>query len=206
MTDDLWKDETHAAYETFPLEFAARAAKSLEAVKPFADEFIAALAGRKVVDAGAGPGQHAAYFRERGLDVLCIDNAESMVAACREKGLAAVLMDLESLALPPGSADGIWAYASLLHLPKRLLAATLTRLATILNSDTGILGACLMEGVGEGLESHAYYPGVRRFFAYYTDAELRAAFARAGFAVLSFERVTARPGVTFLHYLAVSCG
>ncbi len=200
--DELWKSETRAAYETYPDQFAERAARSLNAVLPFADAFVDALSGPRVLDAGSGPGQHAQYFKQHGLDVLCLDNAAPMVRACRAKGLAAIQMDLADLALPAGSVDGVWAYASLLHLPKVALPETLARLAAVLRPGAGILGACFMEGVGEGLEAHGYYPGVRRYFAYFTDAELRAALGRAGFTLLGFVRAPARPGVTFLHYLA----
>src|SRR5262249_39545251 len=75
-----------------------------------------------------------------------------------------------------GCFEGVWACASLLHLPKTMLSAVLFRLRTALVSG-GVMFASVQEGEGEGFAPDG------RFFAHYGPIEFRRAVEGAGFAI-----------------------
>ena len=195
------KKETIAAYDAFADRFDAEYERHMRRYNLMhADAFADALPGRSVLDIGAGPGNHAAYFASKGLDVLCGDLSAEMVALCARKGLPAIRLDLERFGLPE-TFDGIWANACLLHLPKASIPDVLERIARHLEP-RGVLGCAVKEGEGERLEADDDYPGVRRRFSYFADDEFRGLlFGR--FVIERFERTPTRTGKTvFLKYVA----
>jgi len=195
------KKETVAAYDAYADRFDAEYERHMRRYNLMhADAFAEALPGRSVLDVGAGPGNHAAYFASKGLDVLCGDLSLGMVDLCRRKGLSAIPLDLESFGLPERF-DGIWANACLLHLPKTSMPAVLERFVRHLEP-RGILGCAVKEGVGERIEAEDEYPGVRRRFSYFADDEFRALLL-PHFDLERFERTPTRSGkAVFLKYVA----
>lgn len=195
-----YKQETVRAYNQYTSHFSEKYARHFEQhVRPDADLFITHLPARaKLLDLGSGPGHHAAYFQHHGLDVICIDLSERMAAACREKGLHAIVMDIENLLLPEGMFDGIWAYASLLHIPKQNLPRVITKLTRLLKP-SGMLGLAVKQGEGERFETREEFPGTQRWFSYYGDDEIRNLFHK--FDVLHFGTTSSGKKTTFLHYL-----
>lgn len=144
---------------------------------PGLDEFIAALPhGARVLDLGCGPGHHAARMADAGLEVLAVDGSAEMVArAAARPGVEArqaLFDDIPSL----GPVDGVWASFALLHAPQADLPRHLAALHAICRPGAPLaLGMKL--GEGEGPDP------LGRFYAYYSEAELRAALAMAGFSV-----------------------
>ena len=100
--------------------------------------FMANLPGRKILDLGSGPGRDSLFFKERGLNPLCLDISSQMVELCRRKGLNAIVGDLEKLDFKDGTFDGVWAYTSLLHMPKSHFKPTLLQIKRILK-EKGVL-------------------------------------------------------------------
>lgn len=82
--------------------------------------FVAALPpGGRVLDAGCGSGRDALAFRELGFDVTAFDGSAAMVAkASAHTGLTVLHLDFAELTWCEAF-DGIWANASLLHVPRR---------------------------------------------------------------------------------------
>lgn len=195
------KRETVAAYDAYAERFDEEYERHMRRYNLMhADAFAAALPGRSVLDVGAGPGNHAAYFAAKGLDVLCGDVSAEMVAICRRKGLSAIALDLETFGLPERF-EGIWANACLLHVPKSSMTEVLDRVARHLVPH-GVLGCSVKEGEGERIEEHDEYPGIRRRFSYYADDEFRALLFRR-FVIERFERTITRSKKTvFLKYVA----
>ncbi len=194
------KDETVAAYdayaEIFDIEYESHMRRYNLA---HADAFVSELAGKSILDVGAGPGNHAAYFAEKGLDVLCADLSEKMVALCRRKGLVAIPLDLENFEIARRF-DGIWANACLLHLRKADIPGVIDRLARHL-APAGVLGCAVKEGEGERIESDPAYLGTRRRFSYFSDEEFRGLLAPR-FDVIRHETAPTRTRRTvFLKYL-----
>lgn len=172
-----YKAITLRAYEKHAREYDKKFRKHFEeSVIPMAARFLALLPlpGARVLDVGAASGYHAVWFRERGCDVVCIDNCEKMIAFCRNKGLEAQLMDFEALDFSPESFDGVWAYASLLHAPKAHLSRILERIAVILKP-RGAFGLAVKEGTEERFVSYPHDAGSQRFFADYAPREVEQA-------------------------------
>jgi SAM-dependent methyltransferase len=146
--------------------------------------FTAHLApGARVLDAGCGPGQNTAWLTEQGYVATGVDRSGGMLREARRRGVAAPLVqaDLRHLPFRSASYDGLWACASLLHMPKRYARAALSEMGRVV--DRGILYAAVKRGRGEAwVEDEG---GGRRFFAYYDPDELRALVTQAGWKVLS---------------------
>lgn len=198
MSEDP-KTETTAAYEAYPAEFDDRFARYFAKISgKGAQTFLERLPGPRVLDAGSGPGHCAAFFREGGCDVLCLDISPAMAALCREKGLEAVVADMTTMDLDERF-DGVWAHASLLHLRKDEAPRAAARLAEHLKPG-GLLFASFKEGVGEGFEIHPDFPGVRRWYARYELMEARALFPGSLLPILLW-KTTEGADNTFLNFL-----
>lgn len=74
--------------------------------------------GGKILDAGCGSGRDSLYFIKRGYEVVSFDASEEMVRLSGElTGQQTLLMKFEDIDFKD-EFDGIWACASLLHVPK----------------------------------------------------------------------------------------
>ncbi len=194
-----WKAETLAAYDRYPELFAERFAKHFrERVIVEANFFLYNLPGRRILDLGSGPGAHAEFFKGHGFSVLCTDLSPAMVGLCRQRGLRAEVADMEELEFNLGSFDGIWAYASLLHLPKARIPAMIAKLRKWLKTD-GILSMAFKQGSDERLEDHERFPGAKRWFSYVTPEEVMG-WCKDGFSPLrcTSQRVSERS--TFISF------
>jgi ubiquinone/menaquinone biosynthesis C-methylase UbiE len=168
-----YKEENISVYDQFAQRFDPYFQKSFDLnVKTRAEEFAELLPnGAKLLDLGSGPGNHALFFQNRGFEVACLDLSEKMLEICREKGLKTIQMDIESLSLTDNSYDAIWAFASLLHIPRETAPQVIRNLHLILRPN-GLLALAVKEGVGEQYETHEKFGGSRRWFVYYTAEDL----------------------------------
>lgn len=93
-------------------------------------------AGGAILDAGCGSGRDSQYFLSQGFAVTAFDASESLVAmASQHAGLSVQHATFTSFQAALGSFDGIWACASLLHVPADELHDTFAHLAGWLKSD-----------------------------------------------------------------------
>lgn len=160
--------------------------------------FIENLKGKKILDLGSGAGRDAIFFKERGLNPICVDISPKMIELCRKKGLNAEVMDMEDLKFEEGSFDGIWAYTSLLQIPKSRMVLVLDKIKSLLKRE-GIFYLGMKEGDFEGLIKSEKYGGMKRFFSLYSDNELRKLISE-NFDILHSSRVELGDA-TFLNYL-----
>jgi SAM-dependent methyltransferase len=58
-------------------------------------------AGERVLDAGCGDGELLAWLAARGARAVGVDAARGMAAACRRRGLAVAVQDMEQLGVRP---------------------------------------------------------------------------------------------------------
>lgn len=87
-----------------------------------------------VLDAGCGSGRDAMYFSELGYSVTAFDASAELVRKAKEyTGLDVLLMTFSELD-KVNTYDGIWACASLLHVPKTELPDTFMRFEKALKS------------------------------------------------------------------------
>lgn len=197
-----YKEETRKLYNRYAEKLSGKFDayfREYPIVQELADFFLEQLQGKKILDLGAGNGVHASYFKEKGYDVLCGDISERMVELCREKGLRSEVMDIENMGLKEQSFEGVWAYTSLLHIPRDKVFGVLEDIARILKS-RGIFALAVKQGEGEGFESSERYPGERRWVTYFTDEEIRK-MADSLFEILKFSTTEVSDGDVFLNYV-----
>ena len=92
------------------------------------DRFVRELpASARVLDAGCGSGRDAKAFVDLGFDVTAFDASAEMVRRAAQYAQCPVLhMTFDEMTWNEAF-DGIWASASLLHVPRASLVATVAR-------------------------------------------------------------------------------
>lgn len=148
-------DNTLQYYEKHAADFADQTA-SLD-MRNIQDRFIAKLApGARIMDFGCGSGRDSAYFIARGFEVDAMDgSAKLRSVAAQRTGLDVRLLRFEDFSAAD-KYDGIWACASILHLPSPQLKKVLRALGTALRSE-GVLYASFKYGQFEGERDGRYF-------------------------------------------------
>jgi ubiquinone/menaquinone biosynthesis C-methylase UbiE len=162
------------------------------------DKFISLTKG-KVLDVGSGPGRDGLLLKEKGLEVVCLDASEAMVKLSKEKGLESVIGDFNNLPFTEKTFDGVWAYTSLLHIPKKDIGKPLQEISRVLKT-SGIFGLGLIEGNFEGYRESA---GVNmpRWFSFYEKSEVEKLLVKHGFEIVYFEQFK-KGSKNYLNFIA----
>ena len=103
-----------------------------------------------LLDVGFGSARDMLHFREKGYEVYGIDVESLFVSHALELGLNAEIgnaLDYKT----DKRFDGIWACASLLHLPKKDLGKAIDNLLSLLR-ENGVLFISMKEGDFEGVD------------------------------------------------------
>lgn len=130
------------------------------------ERFLQYLApGSSILDFGCGSGRDAKYFAERGYKVTATDGCAELVALASEYSGLPVKQLLFSDLAEVEAYDGVWACASILHLPKAELVDVLQKITTALRPG-GYLYTSFKYGDFEG-ERHG------RYFTDMTEASFR---------------------------------
>ena len=118
-------------------------------MQPLYQRFLPLLPERaNILDAGCGSGRDAKYFIKRGYKVTAFDASAEMAAlAEKEIGLTVQVQRLQDIRYK-NQFDGIWACASLLHVPAKKLPDVFRRLACALMSN-GVIYCSFKYGQGE---------------------------------------------------------
>jgi SAM-dependent methyltransferase len=126
--------------------------------------------GGHILDAGCGSGRDARAFLDRGYLVTALDASEAMVAEAADFiGQRVLLMRFQEIAFED-EFDGVWACASLLHVPRAEMDAVLARIVRALKPE-GLLYLSFKEGQQDRIADG-------RFFSDYTEGSLTALLAR----------------------------
>ncbi len=105
-----------------------------------------------ILDAGSGAGRDTKYFTDRGHRVLAFDYSPKLAAISSEfTGVATKVRSFEEVD-EIAQYDGVWACASLLHLPLSALPDALRRLVRALKP-RGVIYASFRKGQGERCHS-----------------------------------------------------
>ncbi len=125
MTDSSYYYTTHAEQyvkTTVEVDMSALYAMFLPHLQP----------GSSILDTGCGSGRDSLAFKQKGYSVQAFDASEAMVEATREHAQVPVrkltFQEMDYIE----EFDGIWACASLLHVPKQELKAVFSLLARAL--------------------------------------------------------------------------
>lgn len=151
--------------------------------REFLDQFATSLPGKRILNVGSGPGRDALLLKDRGLEVVCVDGSKSMVDITSKLGFTSYLADFGQLAFPQASFDGIWAYTSLVHVPKDEARQVIQKLRTFLKPD-GIFAIGVIEGETASMITHEILSGAERYFKKYTKQELQELIEALGFSLL----------------------
>lgn len=187
---------TRATYDHIAAHYAA-ARRRREMLRPFTERFVALLPpGALVLDVGAGPGFDTAVLQAHHLRAIGLDLSLPMLQAGRHQlGIDAPLLQADMRHLPfAGVVDGIWACASLLHLPPTAVAPTLREWRRVLRPN-GVLYLSVQRGSGARWQPTAYGHPRPRFFTYWQPAALDAALVEAGFILVDAWESGAAPTV-----------
>jgi SAM-dependent methyltransferase len=131
-----------------------------------------------ILDFGCGPGRDLAAFRALGHHPVGLEGASSFAAmARRHSGCEVWEQDFLALNLPHGRFDGIFANASLFHVPSQELPRVLSELRLALKPD-GVLFTSNPRGNNE----EGWNRG--RFGAYHDLESWRVFLQAAGFSEL----------------------
>ena len=141
------------------------------------DKFLKYLsAGASILDAGCGSGRDSIAFKQLGYHVTAMDASPEI---CKEAekvlGQKVICKSFEEID-DENMYNGIWACASLLHVPKESMGEVLYRLKRVLK-DNGILYASFKYGKEEKIVN-------ARLFSYYDEQSLKKLMVENGFEVL----------------------
>lgn len=148
-------------------------AQNYEALlKPFSDSQTL-----DILDFGCGPGRDLIFFKSLGHRPVGLDGSSAFCAMAREHSGCPVLhQQFLTLNLPDESFDGIFANASLFHVPSQELPRVLREMYVALRAE-GILFTSNPRGSVEGWSGQRY--------GNYMEFEVSKAYLEAaGFAVL----------------------
>lgn len=110
----------------------------------------------KILDLGCGPGRDVKYFDSLGHSVVGLDGCENFCRMARDYTACEILhQNFLDLNLPAGAFDGIFANASLFHVPSRELPRVLLALHAALRAG-GILFTSNPRGNDEGWSGERY--------------------------------------------------
>ncbi|MNZ70930.1 hypothetical protein D3C78_892810 [compost metagenome] len=111
----------------------------------------------RVLDFGCGPGRDLKTFAALGHEPVGLDGCASFVAMARaDAGCEVWQQDFLELALPDGYFDGIFANASLFHVPHQELPRVLTELRAALKDDGVLFSSNPRGDNSEGWNSGRY--------------------------------------------------
>ena len=133
-----------------------------------------------ILDLGCGPGRDLATFRALGHEPIGVEGSRQLAAMARKhSGCEVWGQDFLALQLPAHRFDGIFANASLFHVPRRELQRVLVELHASLKPD-GVLFASNPRGNNEEGWNHG------RYGAYHNLEGWRGFLGKAGFVELEY--------------------
>ena len=102
------------------------------------EAFLEAIEGKPpfdILDLGCGPGRDLQYFNSMGHAVMGLDGSEALVSMARSNSGCEVLQqNFLAMNLPERRFDGVFANASLFHVPSQELPRILLEVSTTLKS------------------------------------------------------------------------
>jgi SAM-dependent methyltransferase len=147
-------------------------------------------AGGSILDVGCGSGMKARYLAKLGFAMTGIDISQGLLDIARREAPTGrfMLLPMEELDTLPDTFDGVFAQASLLHIPKQEAGVVVQKMANRLKRG-GYLYLAVKElraghAPEEVLRENDYGYEYERFFSYYTMTELKRYLVESGLSVV----------------------
>ena len=151
-----------------------------------------------ILDAGCGSGRDAHYFKTKKFTVVGMDFSIELLKLSKSGfNLISVNSSFYNLPFQPNVFDGVFANASLLHIPKDRFSEALRNLKNIIKKK-GILFFTLKKGSGESVDEQG------RFFSYYNECEIEKVLQLLNLRI-EFLNVTKSYDGRNLEWLSVAC-
>jgi SAM-dependent methyltransferase len=142
----------------------------------------------RVLEIGCGNGRDAEEILKRTSRYTGVDASEGMIALARQRmpRTEFVLGDIERMPLA-GKFDIVFAFASLLHIPKNRLQLVLRKIRNVLSTEGAFhISLKHADTYGEIMKRDKY--GQRTFYLY-SPEDISTLARRSGFAILRNEEV-----------------
>jgi len=137
-------------------------------MSPLYERFLPLLSGKRILDAGCGSGRDSKAFEILGYDVTAFDSSSALVNLARSNASRVHYMSFADMDWTE-EFDGVWACASLLHLPYRELSKVLARIAEALKSE-GVLYCSFKYGDTERVKDGRFFADLNeRLFLQFID-------------------------------------
>jgi ubiquinone/menaquinone biosynthesis C-methylase UbiE len=185
-TDDHAILRTIASYESNATSYA-QFSSDRSGLSRLHSRFVELLPpGSLVLDLGCGAGHDAAELASRGLRVFGCDPARGLLVEGLTHPEIGAFIQAESRQLPviDSTFDGIWACASLLHVPRSKIDQALTEAFRVLKVG-GVLFTSMSEGDDVGpisLDPGEFMPD--RTYIYYRADDWLQTMTRSGFEII----------------------
>ena len=142
----------------------------------------------RILDFGCGPGRDLADFSRRGHQPIGLEGSPNFAAMARsETGCEVWLQDFLALDLPAASFDGVFANASLFHVPRQEIVRVLGELRACLHP-----GGVLFSSNPRGTNEEGWNRG--RYGAYHDFETWKGLALAAGFEeILHYYRPPGKP-------------
>jgi trans-aconitate methyltransferase len=123
----------------------------------FQNTFLAFLQpGALLVDLGCGAGRDSKAFMEKGFRVIAVDGSKELATVAAEYIGQEVLCETFQQYTPAINVDGIWACASLLHLPEDEIKEVIAKLTKNLNPG-GVFYMSFKHGDFSGFRNERFF-------------------------------------------------
>lgn len=162
----VYDEEVVEFWENFPVDFI--------------DAFTSGLNGRRVLNLGSGSGRDAILLRDRNLEVVCLDASSSMAKITQDLGFDTHHKTFDQMNFSPISFDGVWAYASLIHVEKSEAKNAIIALRETLKPG-GLFVVGAIQGDSAGMTERSTMPGAQRYFKKYKSSDLTELVESIGF-------------------------
>lgn len=167
LAEDAQVTATLAFYRDSALEYV-RQTVDLTGIEPLRRRFVDLLTPQSLIlDLGCGSGRDSRFFLELGHHVVAVDPVKEIAACATQYLNQPVIVKKAEEIEEHDTYDGIWACASLLHIPKSRIEASLARIAEALKPG-GILAMSFKRGEAERQDQH------QRFFNDYTMTTMQS--------------------------------
>ena len=144
--------------------------------------------GARVLDLGCGPGVDTKKLSHRHFELYGFDLSQELLEIAKKQTPSANFLQgsmLESLPYEDSYFDGIFAKASLLHIPKEKIDFVLNEIERVLKAN-GIIHIAVKKGDGEKvIVEKDYGYEYERFFSFWQPDELHNLFHRHGMGIIA---------------------